>query len=310
LNMVKDRIDIRLMGSEFELIVVEKDQEASSLRLNAAIDEIRRIENLLTEFSDSSETAMLNKNAGINAVQVEVEVYQLIQRAVRISAMTQGAFDISSGVLKALYNFKQRGSEIPTPDRISKALECVGYHHIRLLPGHRIFLAKPGMHIGFGAIGKGYAADKVKSLWKTSGVGAGVINASGDLTAWGRQPDGSPWRVGIADPRDPSVFILWLPVENASVATSGNYEQYVEIAGMRYSHNIDPRSGAPVKDVKSVTIISASAELSDALATAVTVMGKDAGLHLINQLPDTHCILIDDKDRVFTSDKILAHANS
>jgi FAD:protein FMN transferase len=308
--MVKDRIDIRLMGSEFELIVVEKDQETAGIRLNAAIEEIRRIENLLTEFSDSSETARLNKNAGINAVQVEAEVYQLIQRAVRISTLTQGAFDISSGVLKALYNFKQRGREIPSPEKISQALKCVGYRYIRLLPGHHIFLAKPGMHIGFGAIGKGYAADKVKSLWKASGVGAGVINASGDLTAWGRQPDGSPWRVGIADPRDPAVFLLWLPVENASVATSGNYEQYVEIAGVRYSHNIDPRTGSPVRDIKSVTIISASAELSDALATAVTVMGKDAGLHLINQLPDTHCILIDDKDRVFTSDKILAHAYS
>ena len=154
--MIKDRIDIRLMGSEFELIVMEKDQERASLRLNAAIEEIRRIENLLTEFSDSSETARLNKNAGINAVQVDAEVYQLIQRAVRISALTQGAFDISSGVLKALYNFKQRSREIPSPDRISKAMKCVGYRHIHLLSGNRIFLAKHGMHIGFGAIGKGY----------------------------------------------------------------------------------------------------------------------------------------------------------
>jgi len=139
-------------------------------------------------------------------------------------------------------------------------------------------------------------------------VRSGVINASGDLTAWGAQPDGSPWKIGIADPRDPSLSRLWFPVENASVATSGNYEQYVEIDNIRYSHNIDPRSGLPVKGIKSVTIVSPSAELCDALATAVTVMGRQAGLHLIDQIPDTFGIMIDEKDRIFTSKKIISHA--
>lgn len=306
--MIKSRIDTRLMGSNFELIVVEKDQHTAALRLHEGIEEIRRIEGLLTEFNAASQTSRLNQHAGSNAVTVDPEVYQLIQRSIRLSALTQGAFDISSGTLKTLYNFKERGHHLPHPASVSAALKRVGYRKIRLLPDNAVTLSEPGMRIGFGAIGKGYAADKVKALWKAAGVTAGVINASGDLTAWGRQPDGAPWKIGIADPRNPSTTLLWLSVENSSVATSGNYEQYVQINGIRYSHNIDPRTGAPVRDVKSVTVISPSAELSDALATAVTVMGKVAGLDLVDQIPGTHAILIDDRDRIFTSQKIKTHA--
>jgi thiamine biosynthesis lipoprotein len=302
------RIHTRLMGSEFELIVVEKDHETGYQRLQEGVDEIRRIEHLLTEFSESSETAMLNKHAGEKPVTVDPEVWQLIKRCVHLSALTQGAFDITAGVLKKLYRFKERGTGFPPAQVIKDTLHRTGYRHLRLLPNHQVFLTQPGMHIAFGAIGKGYAADKVKALWKAAGVRAGVINASGDLTAWGRQPDGTPWKIGIADPGHPDDYLRWLPVDNASVATSGNYEQYIEVGGIRYSHNIDPRTGLPIRGVQSVTIISPSAELSDALATAVTVMGKDAGFHLIHQLPDTHAILIDDQNHVYTTQKIHTHA--
>jgi FAD:protein FMN transferase len=302
------RIHTRLMGSDFELIVVEKDHDTGSRRLQEGVDEIRRIERLLTEFSESSQTTLLNKHAGKKPVTVDPEVWQLIKRCVHLSTLTQGAFDISAGVLKRLYHFKERGHEFPPAQVIKETLQHAGYRHIRLLPDNKVFLANPGMHIAFGAIGKGYAADAVKALWKDSGVRAGVINASGDLTAWGRQPDGSPWNIGIADPAHPDDYLCWLPADNASVATSGNYEQYIEVGGIRYSHNIDPRTGLPVRGVQSVSVISPSAELSDALATAVTVMGKDAGFHLIHQLPDTHAILIDDQNHVYTTQKILTHA--
>jgi thiamine biosynthesis lipoprotein len=141
-------------------------------------------------------------------------------------------------------------------------------------------------------------------------VKSGVINASGDLTAWGTQPDGSPWKIGIADPDDPSKIMLWLPVNNAAVATSGNYEQYFEQNGIRYSHNIDPVSGKPVPFIKSVTVISPSAELSDALATAVTVMGREAGMYLVDQLPNVHFLLIDAENQVFQSRHINIHATA
>jgi len=297
------------MGSSFELIVVEENEDIAIQRLEEGVAEIRRIEALLTEFSQDSQTALLNRYAGDHPVRTDPEVRQLIQRCLHLSSITQGAFDISAGALKALYNFKERQARVPDADLLSDTLATVGHRYIQL-SGDNVFLSKKGMHIGFGAIGKGYAADRVRSLWRSRGVRAGVINASGDLTAWGLQPDGNPWRVGIADPRTPSRILLWLPVDDAAVATSGNYEQYFEIDGVRYSHNIDPRTGIPVRGIKSVTIISPSAELSDALATAVTVMGTAAGLHLIDQLPEVHGIIIDDKDRLLSSKNIATHAHN
>ena len=305
--LIKQQLHARLMGSSFELIVVEKDEDTARRRLEEGFSEIQRIEALLTEFSSDSQTALLNKYAGERPVTVDPEVYQLMERCQHLARLTQGAFDISAGALKVLYNFKERQAHRPDAVRLAETLAAVGHRHIQL-SSDTVFLSKKGMRIGFGAIGKGYAADRVRALWQSQQVTAGVINASGDLTAWGRQPDGQPWRVGIADPRDPSRILLWLPVENAAVATSGNYEQYFEIEGVRYSHNIDPRTGIPVRGIKSATVISPSAELSDALATAVTVMGVTAGLHLIDQLPDVHGIIIDDKDRVFSSKNIATHA--
>ena len=161
-----------------------------------------------------------------------------------------------------------------------------------------------GMHIGFGAIGKGYAAYKTMKLMQQKGVSGGVINASGDLCAWGTKHDGSHWNAGIANPDSPNEILLWLQLNGLSIATSGNYEQYFELNGVRYAHNINPRNGRPVTGIKSVSIISPHAELCDALATAVTVMGVDRGLRLINQLPQTHCIIIDDRDQMHFSNNI------
>lgn len=298
--MQDSRLHIRLMGSDFELIATDSAPQ----RLEEGVTEIKRIEALLTEFNDTSVTAQLNASAGIAPVSVPSEVYQLIQRCQQLSAITQGAFDITAGALKRLFNFKQDHFQWPEAVALEQALSQTGYQRITLLDNNRVFLQQTGMRIGFGAIGKGYAADKVKALWMASGATSGVINASGDLTAWGTKP----WKVGIAHPDDPDKMLLWLPVQNASVATSGNYEQYVERQGVRYSHNIDPRSGRPVPYIKSVTVISPSAELSDALATAVTVMGPSVGLDFINQLPDVHCIIIDGKNKVFQSENIQIHA--
>ena len=299
--MPDSRLHIRLMGSDFELIATDEAPQ----RLQEGVAEIKRIEALLTEFNDTSVTAQLNAHAGITPVTVPSEVYQLIQRCVQLSTITQGAFDITAGALKRLFNFKQDHFQWPEAAALKQALLHTGYHRITLLDNNRIFLQQQGMQIGFGAIGKGYAADKVKALWLAAGVTSGVINASGDLTAWGK-----PWKIGIAHPDDPDKMLLWLPVQNAAVATSGNYEQYVVRNGVRYSHNIDPRTGKPVSYIKSVTVISPSAELSDALATAVTVMGPSVGLDFINQLPDVHCIIIDGKNNVFQSENIQIHAKA
>jgi FAD:protein FMN transferase len=288
----------RLMGSDFEFIVVADEENEL---INDCINEVKRIENLLTEFSETSQTALINKSAGLHAVGVDREVYNIIERCIRLSELTQGSFDITAGALKKLYNFKGKQFDWPTADRIQEKLKTTGYTKIRLLRNNQVLLEKKQMHIAFGAIGKGYAADRVKNLLLQKGIANGVVNASGDLTAWGKRADGSDWKVGIANPDHPSQVLAWLPVSNSSVATSGDYEQFALRNNIRYSHNIDPKTGYPVKGIKSVTIISSSAELSDALATAVHVMGADVGLHLIKQIPDVHGLVVDESNTIFTT---------
>ena len=294
----------KLMGSAFEFKVTARNPALGNELLQDCITEVQRIEKLLTEFSDDSETAHVNNNAGKKAVEVSDETYSLLQRSINISIMTQGAFDITSGILKKLYDFKKKEIEIPSDEVVAEALQKTGFKKIKLFPDNKVFLEKEGMHIGFGAIGKGYAADKVRKLMEDKGVESGVINASGDLTAWGKRHDGEPWKAGIAHPDKNSEAILWFPLNGSSIATSGDYEHFFLLNGIRYSHNIDPKTGFPVRGIKSVSVISPAAELSDALATAVTIMGIDAGLHMINQLPQTHCIIVDDKNKLYSSEKI------
>jgi len=291
------------MGSAFEFILIAEPGQGEDL-LNSSILEVKRLEELLTEFKESSQTSMVNQAAGIELIRVDEEVYQLIKRCKEISRLTQGSFDITAAAFRGLYHFKQDDFEFPTLDSIKERRNRVGYEKISLYPDNHVMLNEKGMRIGFGGIGKGYAADRVKKILLENGVENGVINASGDLTAWGKRLDGKSWQIAIADPDNKKNILAWVPIVNSTVATSGDYEHFFVHNGVRYSHTIDPKSGLPVKGVKSVTIVSPSAELSDALATAVFVMGPDTGIHLVNQLPQTHAIVIDDKNKVFTSKKL------
>ncbi len=291
----------RLMGSDFEFIIVADEENGL---IDECICEVKRIEDLLTEFSETSQTALINKAAGLHPVQVDPEVYEIIKRSLKLSTLTQGAFDISAGALKRLYNFKGKQFEWPGDELVKQKLQTTGYNRIKLLADNKVYLEVMGMHIAFGAIGKGYAADRVKNFLMSKGVRNGVVNASGDLTAWGKRADGSSWKIGIANPNVPSTILAWLSIENSSVATSGDYEQFTFHDNIKYSHNVDPKTGYPVKGIKSVTIMSPSAELSDALATAVFVMGPEVGIDLINQLPGIHGLVVNESNTIFTSNHL------
>jgi FAD:protein FMN transferase len=165
-------------------------------------------------------------------------------------------------------------------------------------------LKEKGMRIGFGGIGKGYAAEMAKGLLIENGVESGIVNASGDLTAWGLQANKQPWTIGIASPDNAKVPFSYMNISNFAVATSGNYEKYVMIGGEKYSHTIDPKTGLPVKGIKSVTIISPNAEIADAMATPVTIMGIKAGMNMVNQINNLECIIIDDHDKIHCSKNI------
>lgn len=295
----------KLMGSIFELIIIVKDEASANHHLTEGVTKIKHIEDELSEFKDHSATHLINKNAGIKSIKVSDDVFSIIKRSNQISELTQGAFDISVGPLKKIYNFKNEEFKFPSAEKIKEALDLVGFNHIFTDELKKeVYLSKSNMHISFAAIGKGYAADCVKKLWQNSGITSGVISASGDLTTFGVRHDGSPWQVGIADPDSKDGILFFIPLTNASIATSGDAEQFFVNNGIRYSHNINPITGKPISGIKSVSVIGRTAELADALATAVYVMGKDVGIHFINQLPETHCIIIDDLNRTHCSKNI------
>lgn len=296
----------KLMGNRFELSVVSENENWANERIDSAIAEISRIEQLLTTFKPDSQTNKINENAGIAPVKVDNEVFELIQRSLRISALTQGAFDITYGSIdKSLWNFDAKMTALPEREIALKMVELIDYQKVILnKDGSSVFLQEKGMRIGFGGIGKGYAAEMAKRLMIQEGVKSGIVNASGDLTTWGLQPDGKQWTIGIADPNHKNRPFSYLNISNMAVATSGDYEKFVMIDGKRYSHTINPQTGLPVTGIKSVTIIAPNAEIADALATPVTVMGVKVGLDLINQIKGIACVIIDDHDKMFTSKNI------
>lgn len=296
----------KLMGNRFEITLQAADPEQAEACLEAAVAEIQRLEALLTTFSESSETNQINALAGISPFKPSLEVYELIARSLRISDLTQGAFDITyGGVDKSLWNFDTTITALPDPALAQASVKLVNYKNVLLDPvAKTVFLKHQGMRIGFGGIGKGYAAERAKAVLQRLGIQNGIVNAAGDLTAWGRQPDGSPWTVGIADPNAVHQPFSSFPLTNMAVATSGNYEKFAVIGGKKYSHTINPKTGLPVTGIKSATILCPNAELADAMATPLMVMGVQVGLDLINQMRDIACILVDDQDRIHLSNNI------
>jgi FAD:protein FMN transferase len=297
---------VKLMGNRFEITVISDDACWAEERIDDAVAEISRIEKLLTTFSETSQTAAINRMAGIEPVKVDKEVFDLISRSLKISSLTQGAFDISYGSIdKSLWNFDVNMTSLPSKETAKKMVRLINYRNVILDEKEcTVFLKEKGMRIGFGGIGKGYAADKAKILLQSKGVRSGVVNASGDLITWGTQANGKPWTVGIADPYARFQSFSYLDISNTAIATSGNYEKFAVINGKKYAHTIDPKTGLPVSGIKSVTIICPSAELADAMATPVMVMGVKAGLNLVNQIKNMACIIIDDADRIYTSNNI------
>lgn len=296
---------LKLMGSRFDITVVADDSIQANTYIDIAKNEISRIERLISSWDANSQTSDINRNAGKKPVKVDEELFQLIERAIGLSKLTDGAFDISYASMDRIWKFDGTMTDMPSEEKIAASVARVGFQHIVLdKSSHTVFLQLDGMKIGFGAIGKGYAADKAKGVLISKGVPSGIINAAGDMNTWGKQPNGEAWKVAITNPLDKNKVFALLPIANGSVVTSGNYEKYVNFNGKRYSHIIDPRTGYPASGIISVTVFAPKAELADALATSVFVMGKEAGLDRIDQLPNVECIIIDDLGNISRSKNI------
>lgn len=291
-----------LMGGRFDITIVAKDSVSAEQNINTVIAEITRIENLISDWKTTSQVSEVNQNAGIRPVKVDREVFELTQRAIRFSEITHGAFDISFAAMDKIWKFDGSMTEMPSAEAIKKSVEKVGYKNIILdSVQSTIFLKMKGMKIGFGALGEGYATDKCRDMMLAKGIQAGIINGSGDMSTWGTQPNGKAWSIGITNPFDAEKLIAVVPIHNGSVTTSGSYEKFVVFNGQRYSHIINPATGYPATGLCSVTVFGPDAETANGLSTSLMVLGKTAGLILLNKYPDYSCIMISDDGKVVKS---------
>lgn len=290
------------MGSRFDITIVAKDSTAAEANIDTVIAEVTRIENLISDWRSYTQVGQINENAGIKPIKVDKEVFELTERAIHLSEITDGAFDISFAAMDRIWKFDGSMKTMPTAAAIKKSVEKVGYKNIILdKENSTIFLKLKGMKIGFGALGEGYAADRCKEIMLARGINAGIVNGSGDMNTWGNQPDGSPWNIGVTDPKHMGELLAIVPLAHGAVVTSGSYEKFVVFNGKRYAHIINPKTGYPATGLTSVTVFGTSAEMANGLSTSIMVIGKKAGLALLKNYPEMSCILVADNGKLSTS---------
>lgn len=291
-----------LMGGRFDITIVAQDSTSAERHIDTVIAEIARIENLISDWKPASQVSQVNAAAGIHPVKVDKELFELTERALHFSKITNGAFDISFAAMDRIWKFDGSMTEMPTPEAIKKSVAKVGYKNIILDSiNSTIFLKLPGMKIGFGALGEGYAGDRCRDMMIAKGVPAGIINATGDMATWGKQPNGKEWNIGITNPLHKDKLFAVVPLRQSAVVTSGSYEKFVVFNGKRYAHIINPSTGYPATGLTSVTVFGPSAEMANGFSTSLMVLGKQAGLELINQYPAFQCIMVTDEGKVISS---------
>jgi thiamine biosynthesis lipoprotein len=289
-----------MMGTEVSVHVWHENADEASAFIDDAFAEVARIEGLMSTYIEGSEISGINSGAAETPVAAGDELIQLILRSLDISMLTRGAFDITFDSVGQYYDFRER--QRPDAATIEEGLERIDFKLVEVdrLAGTVRFLA-PGVRINLGGIAKGYAVERAVSLLRSRGIRHGIVTAGGDSRLLGDRL-GQPFMVGIRDPRRDEEVVLSIPLEDEAISTSGDYERYFEEDGKRYHHIIQPATGLPAGGVRSATIVGPDAVLTDALSTAVFVMGVDQGLTLISTLPDYEGIVIDAEGRLFYSD--------
>jgi thiamine biosynthesis lipoprotein len=273
-----------LMGTMVELTAVAPNETLAQAALTAGVQEIRRIEALISTWIETSELSRVNHAAGREPVGVSDETFALLVRAQEIADYTEGGFNIAIGPAVRLWNIPE-APRIPSGMELEIAAQYVDYRRIHLDASSRsVFLEKPGMRIDVGGIGKGFAAEKAAAVMREVGASGGLVAVSGDFRVFGRRADGAAWPVGIQHPRQEDTVLATLDSTDEAISTSGDYERFFIKDGVRYHHILDPRTLQPARLCQSVTIIAPDATVADALATGVFVMGPVKGLALVERL--------------------------
>jgi thiamine biosynthesis lipoprotein len=268
------------------ITVVAKSQEKAGTAIDAAYRELERLGRLLNFYADDSELTTINKNAGIKPVQVSAETLEIVKAAVYAGEQTAGGFDITLGPIIKLWDFNNK--IMPTKEQVEEHLAFVGFGNIVVDEGaSTVFLKKKGLQIDLGGIIKGYAADKAVALLKEHGIENGIVAVAGDIKTFGSQLDGKPWHLGIQNPRqkgNDDVLLATVDLTDKAISTSGDYQRFFIMEGVRYHHLINPKTGFPANHCRSVTVITESAALTDAFSTGIFIMGPEKGLEVLEKL--------------------------
>lgn len=284
-----------LMGTVVEITLVGKDEANLNVAAEAAFSEIKRLEGLMSHYKEDTDVGRINAVAGKEAVHVSSETFEVIETALEVSRLSNGAFDVTMGILGKVWHFtKDDKGELTPPSReeVKKLLPLIDYRQVTVdKKNNTVRLAKQGTRINLGGIAKGYIVGKAADVLKRNGIKKGIVHAGGDMVVF-QEPNDEPWLIGIQNPREKDKIIGTIKTQNAAIATSGDYERFFIKDGSRYHHIMDPSTGFPANKCRGVTITAKAPTLADALSTAIFVMGPDEGMKLIEKLPDVEGLII------------------
>jgi len=273
--MTLTRFPFRAMAAGHELLLGGADEGVLAHAAQAAIADVARIETKYSRYRDDSVTTRINRGAGGPAIAIDAETAALLRYADACHTQSGGLFDLTSGVLRAAWDFKATPPALPTSDALAAAIARIGWRDVEW-DDRQVRLRRAGMELDFGGIGKEYAADRVATLCIEAGVPHGCANLGGDVRVWGSRPDGSPWRIGIRHPRREGAAIVGVDVHDGALATSGDYERFIEVDGHRYCHILDPRTGMPVTAWQSLSVVAPLAVVAGSYATIGMLLGMQA----------------------------------
>jgi thiamine biosynthesis lipoprotein len=292
------------MGTELRLSAWTADEPGAGAAFDAVFEEMDRLEDALSNWVEGSEILRLNAAAGVNPVPVSSELREVLKTAHQISEWTGGKFDVTFGALSGLWKFDYQNKDgvVPDPKEVARRLPFINYRDLVIDDNAgTVFLRRSGMVAHLGGIGKGYAVDQARNILRKRGFTDFMIQFGGDLYVAGRSGD-RHWRLGIQDPRGPANRIFAsAELEDSTFSTSGDYERFFMKDGRRYHHILDPATGEPAMGCRSVTIVTSSATIADGLSTGVFIMGPEAGMALIERLPDVEGVIVGQDNRVRVS---------
>lgn len=294
------REEAAIMGTVIKVELWSADAVEGRALAREVMKEMHRIDDLMSTYKPESELSHVNASAAAGPVMVNDELLMLIKHALEFSDITNGAFDITYASAGQYYDYRK--GKKPDSNQLARALPAINYHHVRLdTTLSTVQFLQPGVRIDLGGIAKGYAVDRGIAMLQGAGVRNALVSAGGDTRVIGSHWD-HPWKIGIRDPRDGEGIVSMIPLEDAAISTSGDYERYFEEDGVRYHHILNPGTGDSPREVHSTSIIGSNATDTDALSTSVFVLGVEKGLELVNSLPDTEAIIIDNRRKMHYSD--------